>query len=72
MNLDYIADQINRIETQYVNNPSAQLDSMWRIASHTNLFNDLNPDGTLTSRQAEVVSDWITGFKTGRQINATN
>lgn len=59
----YIATHIARIEGEYVNKPNLQHDSLWRIASHCDLFphRELNPQ--LTDEQVGIVNNFIAAFK---------
>lgn len=58
---NYIADHILRIEQQFKDNPKAQLDSLWRIASAANLFQDM--DNELTEEQQTQTWKFINKFK---------
>lgn len=62
-NINYIADHIDRIERRHGGKQSLILSSKWRIASHAELFDDLNPNGTLTPQQVEQVDTYIQHFK---------
>lgn len=62
-NIQYIADHIDRIERRHGGNESAILDSKWRIASNAELFEDLNPNGSLTPQQVAAVDNYIQRFK---------
>ncbi|NER30787.1 MAG: hypothetical protein F6J89_25005 [Symploca sp. SIO1C4] len=67
MNQDYIAEQINRIESHYQGNQQLVENSCWRIASNADLFDkQLNPDGTLTPTQQQQVDEFIDNFKASR------
>lgn len=61
--INYIADHIDRIERRHGGNRNLILSSKWRIASHIDLFADLNPNGTLTQQQTEQVDAYIRKFK---------
>ena len=62
-NIQYIADHIDRIERRHGGNESLILDSKWRIASNAELFEDLNPNGSLTPQQVAAVDSYIQRFK---------
>lgn len=59
----YIATHIARIEGKYANKPNMQHDSMWRIASHCNLFPYKELGQQLTEKQALKVRQFISDFK---------
>lgn len=65
MNPNYIADQITRIETRFANNPKAIEDSLWRIASNADLFEEMPQQ--LTNEQRAVVQNFINSFKSTPQ-----
>lgn len=62
-NKSYILDHIHRIENRHKNNPPAQLNSKWRIASNQDLFYDLDIAGTLTTSQIRQVDKFIAEAK---------
>jgi predicted SnoaL-like aldol condensation-catalyzing enzyme len=62
-NIQYIADHIDRIERRHGGNESLILNSKWRIASNAELFEDLNPNGSLTPQQVAAVDSYIQRFK---------
>jgi predicted SnoaL-like aldol condensation-catalyzing enzyme len=62
-NIQYIADHIDRIERRHGGNESLILNSKWRIASNAELFDDLNPHGSLTPQQVAAVDSYIQRFK---------
>ena len=62
-NIQYIADRIDRIERRHGGNESLILNSKWRIASNAELFEDLNPNGSLTPQQVAAVDSYIQRFK---------
>lgn len=75
----YIQSQINRYKhhTELSNQLTAALnhvksayaarqDSLWRIASCAELFDDLAPDGTLTHEQWNRAIDFIEQFQQGQ------
>jgi hypothetical protein len=62
-NIQYIADRIDRIERRHAGNESLILNSKWRIASNAELFEDLNPNGSLTPQQVAAVDSYIQRFK---------
>lgn len=68
INLDYINKQIELIESRRVSRQTI-LNCKWRIASHADLFKNLNPDGTLTPDQLEAIDEWIHGFKAAQDWN---
>ncbi|MBD1903880.1 hypothetical protein NDI44_27230 [Trichocoleus sp. DQ-A3] len=68
-NQSYVLDHIFRIENRHRNNPSAQLNSKWRIASNQDLFNDLDGAGTLTPVQASKMDKFIDEVKRTRGAN---
>lgn len=53
---DYIDRQISRI-------PVYGDDSRWRLASHLDMFANLNPDGTLTPEQRQAVDNFALGYQ---------
>ena len=57
----YVADHCLRIERRFRNNPKAQLDSLWRIASSVDLFEKLG--NHLTPEQEEITWKFLTAFK---------
>jgi hypothetical protein len=61
--VDYTADHIDRIERRHRGNEKLILDSKWRIASSLEMFQDLNPNGTLTPEQLAKVDAYIARFK---------
>ena len=67
-NQKYVLDHIDRIENRHRNNPSAQLNSKWRIASNQDLFDDLDTGGNLTELQVNKIDGFIAKVKqTGGQ-----
>ncbi|MBD1833348.1 hypothetical protein H6F61_11830 [Cyanobacteria bacterium FACHB-472] len=62
-NQKYILDHIERIENRHKHNPSAQLNSKWRIASNQDLFNDLDTSGNLTETQVDKIDGFIAEVK---------
>ncbi len=63
----YIATHIARIEGEYAANPTLQHDSMWRIASHCDLFPPKELKQQLTDAQVGVVKRFISDFKASHQ-----
>lgn len=61
--INYIADHIDRIERRHGGNRNLILSSKWRIASNAELFDDLNPNGSLTQEQVQQVDAYIQRFK---------
>lgn len=61
--VDYTADHIDRIDRRHRGNEKLILDSKWRIASSLEMFQDLNPNGTLTPEQLAKVDAYIVRFK---------
>jgi hypothetical protein len=53
---DYIKRHIDRI-------PKYGDDSRYRLASHLDMFEKLNPDGTLTPEQREAVNNFAIGYQ---------
>jgi hypothetical protein len=62
-NHNYVLDHIERIENRHKNNPSAQLNSKWRIASNQDLFDDLDSGGSLTPSQIKKMDEFIAEVK---------
>jgi hypothetical protein len=63
-NIQYVADQIDRIDRRHGGQESLILNSKWRIASALDLFgDDLADDGTLTPQQILAVETYIERFK---------
>lgn len=62
-NQKYVLDHIERIENRHKNNPSAQLNSKWRIASNQDLFDDLDTGGNLTEMQVSKIDRFIAKVK---------
>ena len=52
---DYVKKQIQR-------HKEGHDDALWRIASHCDLFNNLNPNGELTNSQKQKVLQFIKRF----------
>jgi hypothetical protein len=53
---DYIQRHIDRI-------PHYGDDSRYRLASHLDMFENLNPDGSLTAEQREAVDNFAIGYQ---------
>ena len=53
---DYVDRQISRI-------PQYGDDSRWRLASHLDMFDNLNPDGSLTPEQREAVDNFVAAYE---------
>ncbi|MEG4009920.1 hypothetical protein QUA41_28705 [Microcoleus sp. Pol11C1] len=53
---DYIKRHIERI-------PKYGDDSRYRLASHLDMFESLNPDGTLTNEQREAVDNFVAAYE---------
>lgn len=53
---------LNHVKSAY----AARQDSLWRIASCAELFDDLAPDGTLTHEQWNRAIDFIEQFQRGQ------
>jgi hypothetical protein len=53
---DYIKRHIERI-------PRYGDDSRYRLASHLDMFEDLNPDGSLTDEQRQAVDDFVATYE---------
>ena len=60
---NYVADHIARIESQHAGNQNLILDSMWRIASHCDLFARQELEEQLTAKQITTVEGFINDFK---------
>jgi hypothetical protein len=58
-----VADHIDRIDRRHGGKQNLILDSKWRIASILDMFDDLNPNGTLTPEQLAKVDAYIVRFK---------
>jgi hypothetical protein len=61
--INYVADHIDRIDRRHGRKENLILDSKWRIASSLEMFQDLNPNGTLTPDQLTKVDAYIARFK---------
>ena len=61
--INYVADHIDRIDRRHGGKENLILDSKWRIASSLEMFQDLNPNGTLTPEQLAKVDAYIARFK---------
>ncbi len=61
--INYVADHIDRIDRRHGGKENLILDSKWRIASSLEMFQDLNPNGTLTPDQLAKVDVYIARFK---------
>jgi hypothetical protein len=61
--INYVADHIDRIDRRHGGKENLILDSKWRIASNLDMFNDLNPNGTLNPDQFAKVDAYIARFK---------
>lgn len=61
--VNYVADHIDRIDRRHGGKENLILDSKWRIASSLEMFQDLNPNGTLTPEQLTRVDAYIARFK---------
>lgn len=57
MNINYIKDHIDRI--QQTNDQNLIDNSLWRIASNAELFDNLNNDGSLSLDQKEKIQAFI-------------
>jgi hypothetical protein len=53
---DYVDRHIARI-------PTHGDDSRWRLATHLNMFDDLNTDGSLTPEQREAVDNFVMAYQ---------
>ncbi|MEG4989798.1 hypothetical protein QUB08_29255 [Microcoleus sp. BR0-C5] len=53
---DYIKRHIERI-------PHYGDDSRYRLASHLDMFDDLNPNGSLTDEQRQAVDDFVANYQ---------
>ncbi len=53
---DYVERQISRIP-QYGDN------ARWRLASHLDMFENLEPDGSLTPEQREAIDNFVIGYQ---------
>jgi hypothetical protein len=53
---DYIKRHISRI-------PYYGDNSRWRLASHLDMFENLNPNGSLTPEQREAVDNFVVGWQ---------
>lgn len=53
---DYVDRQISRI-------PQYGDDSRWRLALHLDMFDNLNPDGSLTPEQREAVDNFVAAYE---------
>lgn len=53
---DYIKRHIDRI-------PKYGDDSRYRLASHLDMFEDLNPNGSLTNKQRQAVDNFAIGYQ---------
>lgn len=53
---DYIKRHIDRI-------PHYGDDSRYRLASHLDMFEHLNPNGTLTDEQRQAVDNFVVGYQ---------
>jgi len=56
---DYISRQISRIS-------SHGDDARWRLASHLDMFENLDPRGALTNEQREAVDNFAIGWQSDR------
>ncbi|MEG4246570.1 hypothetical protein QUA46_25715 [Microcoleus sp. MON2_D6] len=56
---DYIKRHIERI-------PKYGDDSRYRLASHLDMFEHLNPNGTLTAEQRQAVDNFVIGWSIER------
>ena len=56
---EYVDRQISRIP-QYGDN------SRWRLASHLDMFDNLNPNGSLTNEQRQAVDNFAIGWPAER------
>lgn len=61
--INYVADHIDRIDRRHGGKENLILNSKWRIASSLGMFQDLNPNGTLTTDQLAKVDAYIARFK---------
>lgn len=59
----YIATHIARIEDEYANKPNLQHDSLWRIASHCDLFPHRELGQRLSDEQVRTIQEFIATFK---------
>jgi len=55
---NYVARHFERFETG-AEGSAKSLDSLWRIASHVDLFDDLDCAGSLTAEQIGKVLAWL-------------
>ena len=56
---EYVDRQISRI-------PIYGDGSRWRLASHLDMFENLNPDGSLTAEQRQAVDNFVIGWSIER------
>lgn len=62
--VQYVADNIDRIDLRHGGKENLILDSKWRIASSLEMFgSNLNFNGTLTPDQLAKVDAYIARFK---------
>ena len=64
LTINYVADQIDRLERRHGGKENLILDSKWRIADSLGMFGDaLNPNGSLPPDQVTKVDAYIAKFK---------
>jgi hypothetical protein len=61
---DYIKRHISRI-------PRYGDSSRWRLASHLEMFDNLNPNGTLTPEQRQAVDNFVAAYEPESECVAT-